>query len=112
MSRYTYGDSDLAGDRLELVARLFAPASRAFLLAGASQRPRLALDLGCGPGATTDLVRASTAAATTAPSRSPVVRGLRPDSGSSSPTWSAPTCPSRPQTCSTRACSSRTSTTL
>jgi trans-aconitate 2-methyltransferase len=65
MSRYTYGDSDLAGDRLELVARLFAPTSRAFLHAASPQRPRLALDLGCGPGATTDLVRATTAPATT-----------------------------------------------
>jgi SAM-dependent methyltransferase len=65
MARYTYGDTDLAGDRLELVARLFSPASRAFLGAASPQRPHLALDLGCGPGATTDLVRATTAAATT-----------------------------------------------
>ncbi len=65
MSRYTYGDTDLAGDRLELVARLFAGTSGAFLRAAVPQRPRLALDLGCGPGATTGLVRATTGATTT-----------------------------------------------
>jgi SAM-dependent methyltransferase len=65
MSRYTYGDTDLAGDRLELVARLFDPTSRAFLVSASPERPRVALDLGCGPGATTELVRAATAATTT-----------------------------------------------
>ena len=65
MSRYTYGDTDLAGDRLELVARLFATTSGAFLRAASPQRPRLALDLGSGPGATTALVRATTEAVTT-----------------------------------------------
>jgi trans-aconitate 2-methyltransferase len=65
MSRYTYGDTDLAGDRLELVARMFAGMSGAFLRAASPQRPGLALDLGSGPGATTALVRATTAAATT-----------------------------------------------
>jgi SAM-dependent methyltransferase len=65
MPRYTYGDTDLAGDRLELVARLFAPTSRGFLRTASPRGPRLALDLGCGPGATTDLVRATTGATTT-----------------------------------------------
>jgi trans-aconitate 2-methyltransferase len=55
MARYTYGDSALAGDRLELVARLFEPASRAFLVA-AGGAPEVAVDLGSGPGATTALL--------------------------------------------------------
>ena len=56
MGRYTYGDSELAGDRLELVAALFEPTSRSFLLDAAGE-PSLALDLGCGPGATTRLIQ-------------------------------------------------------
>jgi SAM-dependent methyltransferase len=53
MARYTYGDSDLAGDRLALVARLFRPTSEAFLRAASPREPDVALDLGCGPGYTT-----------------------------------------------------------
>ena len=56
MARYTYGDSDLAGDRLALVARLFRPTSEAFLRAASPREPDIALDLGCGPGHTTALV--------------------------------------------------------
>ena len=62
MARYTYGDSDLAGDRLALVASLFEPTSRAFLQAVSPSSPTVALDLGCGPGYTTALVRAVTEA--------------------------------------------------
>jgi len=56
MTRYTYGDSELAGDRLALVARLFRPTSAAFLEAAAPQGVEVAVDLGCGPGHTTALV--------------------------------------------------------
>ena len=56
MARYTYGDSDLAGDRLARVARLFRPTSEAFLRAASPHEPGVALDLGCGPGHTTTLV--------------------------------------------------------
>ena len=56
MGRYTYGDSDLAGERLALVARLFDPTSEAFLRAASPRDPDVALDLGCGPGYTTSLV--------------------------------------------------------
>lgn len=55
---YSLGDSDLAAERLALVARIFDPAARAFLERSAPRRPRLALDLGCGPGHTTELVAA------------------------------------------------------
>jgi len=60
MTRYTYGDSALAADRLAIVAELFGPASEAFLRAAAPQSPSLAVDLGCGPGHTTRLVHAVT----------------------------------------------------
>ena len=56
MTRYTYGDSELAGDRLALVARLFRPTSAAFLEAAAPRGVEVAVDLGCGPGRTTALV--------------------------------------------------------
>jgi SAM-dependent methyltransferase len=61
VARYTYGDSDLARERLGLVARLFESTSRAFL-ASAGGAPRVALDLGCGPGHTTALVQNVTGA--------------------------------------------------
>lgn len=65
MTRYTYGDSELAGDRLGLVARLFAPTSRAFLEAAAPRAPRVAIDLGCGPGHTTALIHDASGAGRT-----------------------------------------------
>ena len=55
-SGYSFGDNDLAAKRLALVALIFNPATRAFLERSAPRRPRLALDLGCGPGYTTELV--------------------------------------------------------
>lgn len=64
-ARYTYGDSELAGDRLELVATLFEPTSTSFLRRVPVEPPRLALDLGCGPGATTVMVERATGAAQT-----------------------------------------------
>jgi trans-aconitate 2-methyltransferase len=54
--RYTYGDNELAAERLGHVARLFAPTTAAFLRAGAPRELRLAIDLGCGPGHTTRLL--------------------------------------------------------
>jgi SAM-dependent methyltransferase len=48
MTRYTYGDTALAAERLRLVARLFDPTSSAFVRTAG--RPGSALDLGCGPG--------------------------------------------------------------
>jgi trans-aconitate 2-methyltransferase len=61
VARYTYGDSSLAGDRLELVAELFEPTSRSFLVA-VGGTPTVAVDLGSGPGATTRLIAAATGA--------------------------------------------------
>jgi SAM-dependent methyltransferase len=55
-TRYTYGDSEFAAERLDLVARVFEPTSRRFLERCGAHEPRLAVDLGCGPGNTTGLI--------------------------------------------------------
>lgn len=54
---YAFGDSDLAAARLRLLAETFAPTTRRFLVRDARPRPPVALDLGCGPGATSVLLR-------------------------------------------------------
>jgi trans-aconitate 2-methyltransferase len=56
---YTFGDSDLAARRLALVAAAFAKTTRQFLLTRARPAPAFAVDLGCGPGFTTELIRAT-----------------------------------------------------
>jgi ubiquinone/menaquinone biosynthesis C-methylase UbiE len=53
---YAFGDSDRAAQRLALVARVFEPASRKFLAAAGRRGGALAVDLGCGPGHTTELL--------------------------------------------------------
>lgn len=54
---YAFGDSETAALRLELVARLFAPTSRAFLAGSVDGRTiALAVDVGCGPGYSTRLL--------------------------------------------------------
>jgi SAM-dependent methyltransferase len=59
---YAFGDSAAARERLALVSRVFDPCSRAFLASATASPPALAVDLGCGPGATTALVHAATGA--------------------------------------------------
>lgn len=74
---YTFGESDLAAERLRILARAFEPTSRAFLAdararAFAGGRATHAVDLGCGPGYTTRLLREVIAPAlTTGLDRSP-----------------------------------------
>jgi SAM-dependent methyltransferase len=53
---YAFGDSDRAAERLALVARVFEPASQEFLAAAGRRGGALAVDLGCGPGHTTELL--------------------------------------------------------
>lgn len=53
---YAFRDSELAAARLEVVAELFDPATRAFLEELGPTGVGLALDLGCGPGHTTRLI--------------------------------------------------------
>jgi trans-aconitate 2-methyltransferase len=55
-AEYTFGDSERAARRLELVARVFEAGSAAFLRAHGRRDRELALDLGCGPGHTTELL--------------------------------------------------------
>jgi trans-aconitate 2-methyltransferase len=56
---YAFGDTDLAAQRLDLLARVFAKSSQPFLARNASRRVRLAADLGCGPGYTTHMIAQS-----------------------------------------------------
>jgi SAM-dependent methyltransferase len=53
---YAFGDGDAPARRLALLAEVFGPTSREFLAREGPPRPRLALDLGCGPGHTTRLI--------------------------------------------------------
>lgn len=62
---YTFGDTDIAARRLTHLAEVYEPSSAALLRRWAPQRPRLAVDIGCGPGHTTRLLRATTEAAVT-----------------------------------------------
>jgi len=63
--RYLYGDSDVAAERLGIVAGIFRETTRAFLEETVRERPALAIDLGCGPGHTTRLIQDVTGAART-----------------------------------------------
>jgi len=54
-SHYTFGDSDLAAQRLRHLAETYAPSSRA-LLGRLGPIEGGAVDLGCGPGHTTALL--------------------------------------------------------
>jgi SAM-dependent methyltransferase len=53
---YTFGDSDVAAERLRLLARVFEPSSSKLLGSLGNPAGALALDLGCGPGSTTRLL--------------------------------------------------------
>lgn len=59
---YAFGDSSVAQERLDLLASVFGPPSRAFLSERVTAPPRLAVDLGCGPGNTTRMLREVTGA--------------------------------------------------
>lgn len=62
---YTFGDGDVAADRLRLLAEAYAASSRRFLRRLAREPARVAVDLGCGPGHTTALLRDAVGAAMT-----------------------------------------------
>jgi SAM-dependent methyltransferase len=53
---YVFGNSELAAARLEMVARLFDPATRVLLREAGPAARNLGVDLGCGPGHTTALL--------------------------------------------------------
>ena len=56
MSKYQFTDTDLAAQRLKYLADVYAESTRDFILDAVNYRPRLVLDLGCGPGYTTHLL--------------------------------------------------------
>ena len=56
MADYSFADSDLATRRLALLAQVYGPSTGEFIRAAVTEPPQLALDLGCGPGHTTDLL--------------------------------------------------------
>jgi SAM-dependent methyltransferase len=53
---YTFGDTDRAAARLALLANVFEPTTRSWLEALGGAAPACVVDLGCGPGHTTELV--------------------------------------------------------
>jgi trans-aconitate 2-methyltransferase len=57
LTDYTFGDSELARQRLAILADVFAPTTRALLADLPRTFVRYILDLGCGPGHTTELLR-------------------------------------------------------
>ncbi len=54
--RYTFGTTKKAADRLEEIARFFNPLAAEFLRKHINKEIETALDLGCGPGFTTDMI--------------------------------------------------------
>jgi trans-aconitate 2-methyltransferase len=54
--QYLFGDTDLAARRLKILADVYAEPTRTFVLDTVIDKPRLAIDLGCGPGYTTHLL--------------------------------------------------------
>jgi trans-aconitate 2-methyltransferase len=59
---YSFGDTTTAEKRLDLLAAVFDPPSRAFLASAVTSPPSRAYDLGCGPGHTTRMLREVTGA--------------------------------------------------
>ena len=56
-NNYTFGDNSPASARLRHLAELYEPETRELLRRSDVRRPRLAVDLGCGPGWSTRLLR-------------------------------------------------------
>ena len=63
MGKYLFEDTELAAQRLERLAALYAPYSREFIQSKTATAPALALDLGCGPGCTTRMLAEATGGA-------------------------------------------------
>jgi trans-aconitate 2-methyltransferase len=57
---YLFKDTDIAAQRLQVLADVFSSSSRAFMRDVVSTVPAVAVDLGCGPGYTTHLLAETT----------------------------------------------------
>jgi trans-aconitate methyltransferase len=56
LTQYLFGDSDLAGHRLKVLAEVYADSTKSFVVDSIKKKPRVFFDLGCGPGHTTHLI--------------------------------------------------------
>jgi trans-aconitate 2-methyltransferase len=56
-TRYTFGDNEQASARLRLLSQVYEPETRDLLQSASARNSRLVVDLGCGPGWSTRLVR-------------------------------------------------------
>ena len=56
-TRYTFGDNEQASARLRLLSQVYESDTRELLRFGSTRNSRLAVDLGCGPGWSTRLMR-------------------------------------------------------
>ncbi len=63
--KYTYGTSDKAASRLEEISKFFNPLADKFIKQYLNNDKETALDLGCGPGFTTDMLFKATKASST-----------------------------------------------
>lgn len=60
--RYTFGDNDRAAGRLALLADVYEPTTRRLLGELSDVPVNVAVDLGCGPGHSTELLHATVGA--------------------------------------------------
>ena len=60
--RYTFGDTPTACERLERIADFFNPLARDFVESHLDREVGCAVDLGCGPGFTTEMLAEATGA--------------------------------------------------
>jgi trans-aconitate 2-methyltransferase len=60
MMRYTFGTSGIAAERLKEIAKVFNPLAREFIEQHTGTGVQTALDLGCGPGFTTHMLKKAT----------------------------------------------------
>jgi len=58
--RYTFGTSQAAADRLNKIAEFFNPLAKDFIKQFVHRQIKIALDLGCGPGFTTHMLKQAT----------------------------------------------------
>ncbi len=61
-TRYTFGDSNIATERLKRIAVFFNPLAEEFITSHLNRKIELAIDLGCGPGFSTAMIAKTTKA--------------------------------------------------